>query len=419
MNTINNIPLSGIYGHRTVVEPEFTPGALFPYHLGVELELESVRVPRREGGWEHWTVVSDDSLRNGREFIFNTPKRGTVADAAVTEFYARGVTSHNTARTSTHIHINVTDLKVGDVRAMYILSYALENALFNTINSKRKYCGYCMPLSEMSPRRTREFLCSTDTYALAEATGGPNADKYYGFNINSIRKHGTAELRYFPGGPSESDLRKWMAYACDLRTAAVGLGIAGLDAIESPEHFQRVIVEYFGSFGGQLAEAGGIDSMYAALQEVLGMLPEENVVRRNQRIVFLTPALAAFVGRHVLRDPLRIEHFHKTAMPLSAVSEDDWRQLLRTSSTIPSAPTTGEEEYQMSFGPIPPRVRTYMDYVRYTHDGNMVFGSEREQRLRVPLTDAYRTYLRTEAFNAERSGPPLTVPSSWHNETSF
>lgn len=416
MSDLNQTSLHSVFGHRIREETSPGPGTAFPYLLGVELELENVEIPSGSGQLEGWHMVGDDSLRNGQEFVFSRPFRGESALHAVKRFYESGITSRNTSRTSTHIHVNVTDLKVGDVRAMFILSYALEGALFKVVADKRKYCGYCMPLSEMGPVRMQSLLCAEVDFKFVDAMSGSNADKYYGFNINSVRKHGTAELRYFPGGPSEEQLRTWMAYACDLRTAAVSTGIAGLIALESPDQFLRYVVDSFGDFGAALVESTGIDSMWAALQEVLAVLPDDSVVNRSQRLVFMSPTFSKFVSRHFLVSAHRVEHFLTKVVPLGVMSEEDWRVHYATSRSLRAAiedppMTEAEAAYQDTLTRRHAGAQTYMQFIRSRYWSDCSFGEDREMANRGILTQYYTDYLRANRLSAQ----PVVAASSYSN----
>lgn len=433
MSELNETKLSAVIAVRNeLAEPPVDARNPYRYHIGIELELENVRI-QPDARYTHWQIVEDGSLRNGKEFITSTPIRGATVAAAINEFYGSGVRFKNSPRTSTHVHVNVTDMKVGGLRAMFVLSYALEDSLFRVMDDSRKYCGYCMPLSEMHPIRANKFLSSDNRYMFADSMGGANTEKYYGFNINSIRKHGTAEFRYFPGGPDQEELKNWIAYCVAIRHVAETIGLEGLRALESETDMRALVEGHFGEMGRRMLELVGVDGMWASLQEVLNMMPEVNKPQRVQPLVFLSDALGQFVGKHYLKQAHKVEHFNATVLPLKVVSRDDWFNMLDASNSkrLPkkeAAQAVLEEgpfihwtlayfdyneehlAWQESFGPVHVDDAGYLSWVQSTHRMEARWGDEWERDHRDILKGLYTSYLsKRKKQRADRARAELGI----------
>jgi hypothetical protein len=307
----------------------------FPYKMGVELELERVRgIP--EIGIPGWTTHIDESLRDGIEFVTGTPCGGKAMDKCIEAFYAQeGLRYQPSPRTSTHIHVNMAQNTVEQLRVMFILSYVFEDAMFKILNAKRKYCGYCMPLNEMPSWRIRNFLGATDSGNFAQSMAGNNADKYYGFNINSMRKHGTVEFRYFPGAPSKTDLLSWMDYCTMVKTVGLSMTLEGLLEFSNSEQFGSWVVRTFGPWGIKLVAEVGSEFLFGQLQDILAMLPSD-IPERQETIIFVNEPLLKLINRFELKDDVQFRWFSDQARALKVLSYNDWSGLLNKAYRVSS-----------------------------------------------------------------------------------
>lgn len=299
----------------------------FPYRMGMELELERVR-KQPDDGIRGWTTHIDESLRDGIEYVTDTPISGGAVVTAVNSFYAAGMSYTGGPRTSTHIHVNMGNDTVEQLRVMFMLSYCLEDAMFQMLSMKRKYCGYCMPLSEMPAWRIRNFLGATDAVNMLQAMGGNNADKYYGFNVNSVRKHGTVEFRYFPGAPTKEELLSWLDYCTQIKRAGLSVTIEGLIDFGNAEVFAAWICRMLPEWGARLVAAVGADSIYSSLQDVLGMLPLDQP-QREESIVFVGPVILNLVNKLELPEQMQFDWFKSQAEAIRIMTTGDWGMLLQ------------------------------------------------------------------------------------------
>lgn len=335
MNDMMREPIAQITRNGAVNNPECPADARFPFYMGIELELEQVRTP--DGGHvdripQGWTTHADESLRNGIEFVTNGPQSHTKLMRSIVTFFNSNYTYQNTPRTSTHIHVNVSDMTVGQVATMFVMSYALEDALFRTIERGRKYCGYCMPLSEMTPARVQTLLAPTNMHEYqVRGLGGNNAEKYYGFNLNSIRKHGTAEFRYFPGGPTREELENWMDYCTSIRRMGMKYSLEDLAAITDGDAFAAFLRENLPSHADRMIGIVGQDAIFHMMAEALAMAAPRNGPVRRDSLVFVRKPLVRLIQNVVCGgvETDSAKAFEEKSKKLSVVSRAEWDEMVQ------------------------------------------------------------------------------------------
>lgn len=318
-------------GFRRRINPPNDKHQRFPFLMGVELELENVHGDLRHRGVPYWETHHDESLRNdGLEFVFEGPMYGGAALAAVDAFYAVPQDYTGGARTSTHVHVDASKLTVGALRAIIGLSYILEDALFSSVRAARKWCGYCMPLTEMTHSRLRALLLSKDTptFTITGVRANANAEKYYGLNISSLLKHGTLEYRYFPGAPTKDELLSWMDYVTELTAAGLRLeDIEPLRGIESFEQLHNMLTTQLPTWAPRLL-AQNNDKLMERLFELQGILEDEYVepTKRIDPLIYVSPQLKGLAVRLLGRNREHRTAIAKTLDALEVLSQAEWRQ---------------------------------------------------------------------------------------------
>lgn len=354
MNKFNLGRLSNLTPNGLMTDPEEAAHGPYPYYMGVELELENVNTQLAPAGWE---AHQDQSLRNGIEFVTRGPIAGSRLARVLTAYFGSGITANNSPRTSTHIHVNASDLLIGQLRTMMTLSFIAETALFDIIGRSRKYCGYCMPLREMSPQRFRKFLTTTSINEFAGTLGGRNEDKYYGFNVNSVRKHGTVEFRYFAGGPTQEELVSWMDYCIGIKKTALNISFEELLSLQSAEDLAAVLQQHMGAWGNTLINFQGPQALFDALQEVVVMFPEPQDKVREDELVFVSPPLlkAVCVLNRVDTGGDAWKNFKEEAKRLSVTTVPVWRKMVNT-MVLNSQRAAMEGSVAIADNGFPPRV---------------------------------------------------------------
>lgn len=197
--------------------------------IGVELELE------RAGGMfvKHpgWAVHADHSLRNGgAEFVFNGPASGADAverlsslTASIAEARKAGAPPIISARTSTHVHVDVTDLTKKQLMRMIVLYAVFENVMFNSFAEDRVGNHFCLPISDcIELVNVVQWLNSSyDTFA--SEMNHPNIGRYSAFNLKSIFKHGTVEFRHAQAMVELDQLLLWINACLAIKRGALSM----------------------------------------------------------------------------------------------------------------------------------------------------------------------------------------------------
>lgn len=306
---------------------QFKPdGSRWPDLFGVELELESLNnipvIPM-------WSIKEDQSLRNGVEYVLDRPYAGASLEDAIKGFYAVDLKWNNSVRTSTHIHVNVSDCDLAVVQTMTILMYAVEDALFDVVGASRKWSGYAMALSEMDPVRLRKLFSHNRDDNIVSLSPGRNQDRYYGFNFASVSRHGTVEFRYFPGGPGYEELCEWLDFVTAIKKA--GLHYNPLTMVEQTstlEDFRTLLQAILPDVWYQkLTTYGSIDQMFRKFNEVGAYVCDPEQLERREQLVFITPALMKYLRKKVLNEE-GAKYIENIRDKFGTVTAGDWAYYL-------------------------------------------------------------------------------------------
>lgn len=277
----------------------------WPYNMGIELELENVTLNGQRHGLDSygdevnpngWCRHSDASLRNGIEFVLYQPMSGERLETAIDSWYSMGYDFEVTARTSTHIHMNVSVADVEVLRSMICIVYVIEDAIYSLTEEGRKWAGYSMPLTEMSTARLRNILNSpSDSVLRDNVVPRRNAERYYGFNFN-VSRHGTVEFRYFPGGPRKAELESWLDLITLIRKTAERYRIADLEStINSAEDLRVFLLNELGEWGERFLSTRSITDFYLKFLDVMALATDDINPERASSVVMINPTLVSFI----------------------------------------------------------------------------------------------------------------------------
>lgn len=203
MRTVGNI--MGREPEVATVTPH--PLVLGTNRVGVEIEVE--RFNNRRTRLRYWNLVSDGSLRNnGQEFTFRGALGGKDAFDAISEIDTLLYQSNPdlNIRCSTHVHVDVRDMTVPQLKRM-ILAYAFyESFLFNQSGRHRMKSNFCMPLciAEGLTHILMDSWSYSDNDFLFQVT--ERWDKYSAVNLIPIRSYGSVEFRMAEGKSKSGQL---------------------------------------------------------------------------------------------------------------------------------------------------------------------------------------------------------------------
>jgi hypothetical protein len=193
-------------------------------YVGIEIEVE--RVFRTSGvllleGDESfseahvWNNVEDGSLRNnGREFV-SLPLKGNDILFALdfletTLKKEKNCIAHEfTDRTSVHVHMNVRDLTMEQIKSLILTYIVVEPLLYSFVGGDRSKNIFCVPITDASLTETLNYILTTTEHRRF-LSGIGDWLKYTGFNLLPILSYGTVEFRHMLGTCSAKGLGTWI-----------------------------------------------------------------------------------------------------------------------------------------------------------------------------------------------------------------
>lgn len=165
--------------------------------VGVEIELENIttNISRHS---VYWQQIYDGSLRNnGAEFIFRGPFGGKDLFNAMVEIdtHLHKLNPDDSQRCSTHVHVDVRDMTVTQLKRMLLIYTVYERVLFQCSGWQRYRNNFCVALgfaqsmmkvlSRNWNRRDQDFLSQVTS----------QWDKYTAMNLLPISDKGSVEFR--------------------------------------------------------------------------------------------------------------------------------------------------------------------------------------------------------------------------------
>lgn len=290
--------------------------------FGVELEIERHNAMP---GILGWVPHNDGSLRQGIEWVTERPIGGSELAKAVDAFYAAPMTYTNGPRTSTHIHVTAGDMTVDNLRVMIAVVHTIEDGLFSAIGETRKWSGYAMPISEMALSRLRKIMSATDQHVLHSSISPTrNQERYYGLNTG-VRKHGTVEFRYFPGGPSKEELCNWIDLIASIKRMCLAVTVENLLQVRTApamvELFRRWLPR---EWVDKLLHHSPSDVMFQRYEDILAMTEADDKLELEQTLVYCTPALLNFLEKREILSKEGAEYLRTVAVRAPVLGLMDW-----------------------------------------------------------------------------------------------
>lgn len=202
-------------------------GASFGIEVEVEQALDSEYADeseeqRRSLSTDLVKCVHDGSLRDrGCEFIFAKPLEVSSQDFNTAVQYIQDVCEElevaSSYRTSTHFHMNISDLTHSEIKNVLFLSVMIESALMEYCSEHRKNNRFCIPwgsdfglVERVQYNRGLRDL----PYAMQDTS------KYSSTSLHRMHDLGTIEYRMFDSIHDAETLRKICRFFASVRTIA-------------------------------------------------------------------------------------------------------------------------------------------------------------------------------------------------------
>jgi hypothetical protein len=236
----------------------FGGGAVILGDVGLELEIEGMQLPR-DPQLGHirspetnrfWRAIDDGSLRGeAKEYVLSGPIHSSeirdMVDGLFTIIRSMpGGLIANSNRCSTHVHVNVSNLKVNHVTSAILLWCTFQTPLIAWCGEERVANHFCLSARD-------EESMADGWYRFLRTGERPllNGMKYTALNLIPIFTQGSLEFRS-GGAPDHEDKVVWWAKICNaiVRYAAdnyenpYSLGYALSE--QGPEVILRKVLEY-------------------------------------------------------------------------------------------------------------------------------------------------------------------------------
>lgn len=243
--------------------------------VGVEVELENLgnfTGPFRAEMTKTnlWSIIKDGSLRNdGLEFVMQTPDGAPVRAGDITRalFRFRKVMRDYckdylppdcSPRTSLHVHMDVRDLTLTELKKLILLYAIFEETFFKWAGPDRIRNNYCRSISfysDVTERLANILSLPDDDKAvdvlIRELEKG---NKYDACNLLSITQRGSMEFRLMGGTYDTKVMLSWINMLLCLKLASKDKGIV-IDSFPEDMSMRGVgnlIHQVFGKWGEEL-----------------------------------------------------------------------------------------------------------------------------------------------------------------------
>lgn len=175
-------------------------------YIGFELEIENM-AGRLSFLPNYLTMHEDGSLRNGGIEIVNKPLMAQHVEGVLTTFFANNkITKDNySERCSTHIHTNVCDFTIEQIRSIALIYQTVERVLFNFVGNDRANSIFCVPWNQTGiTTNFVEALIKRPDRAVA------HWQKYTALNLLPILSFGSIEWRHLHGTCDVKLIMNWI-----------------------------------------------------------------------------------------------------------------------------------------------------------------------------------------------------------------
>jgi len=188
--------------------------------FGIEIEMEGSSLPREVLGFE---TKKDGSLRGeSYEYVFNHPKSLENSVKLLNNMETRLLECQSIVnysfRTSTHVHMNVSDMETNHILNIIYLYLLLEDVFVKYAGRSREGNRFCLRLKDAEgflDALLYHFKYEDNLFELRQENL-----KYASVNIAALRQYGSLEFRALAGTHSVEKIKPWLEALQNLRTFA-------------------------------------------------------------------------------------------------------------------------------------------------------------------------------------------------------
>lgn len=202
--------------------------------FAIEIEVEGKHLPNIRS--KYWEAVGDGSLRNGVEYRSNGPQSLADWELAIdeleNEFKAVGSKLDFSFRTSTHIHMNMTQDELGTIQTITYIYLLFEDAFLKYAGEAREGNRFCLGFKD-AEGVVNDVLTMLNPANVLLVHG--DMSRYASINIAALAAHGTLEFRALRGTMDEDVLRPWIETLFRIRDVA--------RVLKSPDRAYKMLMD--------------------------------------------------------------------------------------------------------------------------------------------------------------------------------
>ena len=178
--------------------------------FGIEVEVEGNNLPT-EDHKALWKVTKDGSLRGeANEYILKRPLELGEAKFAVEHLGNLLANSqlHMSFRTSVHVHINIQNMYITQLKRFIYVSFLLENLLAEFSGEGRVGNRFCLRVCDAEYQIAMIKACISAAGTIPRFMN--EECKYAAINLVPIRTQGSVEFRTMQGTTDSDTINTWL-----------------------------------------------------------------------------------------------------------------------------------------------------------------------------------------------------------------
>ncbi len=216
--------------------------------VGVELEYDASGTRYREPARvEGWTVLSDGSLRNGREYVMDPPRPVRDSLRYVTAFCSAATEARTNVgvRGGFHVHVQSHDLDIEQTCDVARLYSKYQNVIDRLLPVSRRNCRWAARMARTTtPELVSMFNLNTPASSRGEAK---SSRKYTTVNLAMCRcrnpDHRSIEFRQGASTKRIANVMGWTALVTAL-VETVAMGLPWRSRADSAAAFENLLKKY-------------------------------------------------------------------------------------------------------------------------------------------------------------------------------
>lgn len=222
--------------------------------IGLEFELENMPYDEVLDSTnstfnKYWSVTNDGSLRNnGLEFVLRRPRMGAGISTALTSLEALFKRVQNkpecTQYTSTHVHLDVSQMTMYDYMKFLFVYRYFDEALTMSCGKHRYGNLYCLTFEQANAGFLKlKDVISTEGFSFRDYN--MENHKYGSCNLAATNHYGSLEFRALGGCTSKNEAADWINTLCQIKRVSQELS-SWEDAIQLGELPAQEFADVFG-----------------------------------------------------------------------------------------------------------------------------------------------------------------------------